>query len=181
MLTGGQIDPSDSLWSSPVVLVTKKDGGTRFCVDYCRLNDATVKDAYPLPRIDDTLDMLAGKQWFSTLDLASGYWQVSLSQEARIKTAFATHSGLFQFKVMPFGFCNAPATFERLMDRVLQGIRWSHCLIYLDDIIISFGSTFGDALDNLTLIFERLRSYGLQLKSTKCHLFQTSIFGTYCW
>ena len=100
MLTGGQIEPSDSPWSSPVVLVTKKDGGTRFCVDYRRLNDATVKDAYPLPRIDDTRDMLAGKQWFSTNDLASGYWQVSLSQEARINTAFATHSGLFQFKVM---------------------------------------------------------------------------------
>ena len=92
MLTGGQIEPSDSPWSSPVVLVTKKDSGTRFCVDYHRLNDVTTKDAYPLPRIDDTLDMLAGKQWFSTLDLASGYWQVSLSQEARIKTAFATHS-----------------------------------------------------------------------------------------
>ena len=95
MLTGGQIEASDSPWSSPVVLVTKKDGGTRFCVDYRQLNDATVKDAYPLPRIDDTLDMLAGKQWFSTLDLASGYWQVSLSQDARAKTAFATHSGLF--------------------------------------------------------------------------------------
>ena len=134
-----------------------------FCVDYRRLNIATIKDAYPLPRIDDTLDMLAGKQWFSILDLASGYWQVSLSQEARIKTAFATHLGLFQFKVMPFGLCNAPATFERLMDRVLQGLRWSHCLVYLDDII-SFGTTFIDALDNLTLIFERLRA----------------IFGTYC-
>ena len=85
MLTGGQIEPSDSPWSAPVVLVTKKDGGTRFCVDQRRLNDATCQDAYPLPRIDDTLDMLAGKQWFSTLDLASGYWQVSLSQEARIK------------------------------------------------------------------------------------------------
>ena len=124
MLTGGQIEASDSPWSSPVVLVTKKDGGTRFCVDYRQLNDATIKDAYPLPRIDDTLDMLAGKQWFSTLDLASGYWQVSLSQAARAKTAFATHSGLFQFRVMPFGLCNAPATFERLMDRVLQGLRW---------------------------------------------------------
>ena len=145
MLTGGQIEASDSPWSSPVVLVTKKDGSTRFCVDYRQLNDATTKDAYPLPRIDDTLDMLAGKQWFSTLDLASGYWQVSLSQEARVKTAFATHSGLFQFRVMPFGLCNAPATFERLMDRVLQGLRWSRCLVYLDDII-SLGSTFDGAL-----------------------------------
>ena len=174
MLTGGQIEASDSPWSSPVVLVTKKDGGTRFCVDYRQLNDATIKDAYPLPRIDDTLDMLAGKQWFSTLDLASGYWQVSLSQEARVKTAFATHSGLFQFRVMPFGLCNAPATFERLMDRVLQGLRWSRCLVYLDDII-SFGGTFDGALTNLTLIFQRLRSYGLQLKSSKCHLFRASV------
>ena len=120
MLTGGQIEPSDSPWSAPVVLVTKKDGGTRFCVEYRRLNLATVKDAYPLPRRDDTLDMLAGKRWFSKLDLASGYWQVSLSPEARCKTAFATHSGLFQFKVMPFGLCNAPATFERLMDQVYR-------------------------------------------------------------
>ena len=122
MLTGGQIELSDSPWSASVVLVTKKDGGTRFCVDYHLLNLATVKDAYPLPRIDDTLDMLAGKRWFSTLDLVSGYWQVSLSPEVRCKTAFATHSGLFQFKVMPFGLCNAPATFERLMDQVLQGL-----------------------------------------------------------
>ena len=173
MLTGGQIEPSNSPWSSPVVLVTKKYGGTQFCVDYRRLKDVTVKDAYPVPRID-TLDILAGKQWFSTLDLASGYWQVSLSQEARVKTAFATHSGLFQFRVMPFGLCNAPATFKRLMDRVLQGLRWSRCLVYLDDII-SFGSTFDSALANLTLIFERIRSYGLQLKSTKCHLFRSSV------
>ena len=90
--------------------------------------------------------MLAGKQWFSTLDLASGYWQVSLSQEARVKTAFATHAGLFQFRGMPFGLCNAPATFEQLMDRVLQGPRWSRCLVYLDDII-SFGSTFDRGLE----------------------------------
>ena len=174
MLTGGQIEASDSPWSSPVVLVTKKDGGTRFCVDYRQLNDATIKDAYPLPRIDDTLDMLAGKQWISTLDLASGYWQVSLSKDARAKTAFATHSGLFQFRVMPFGLCNAPATFERLMDRVLHGLRWNRCLLYLDDII-SFGGTFSAALSNLTVIFERLRSYGLQLKSSKCQLFRASV------
>ena len=152
MLTGGQIEPSDSPWSAPVVLVMNKDSGTRFCVDYRRLNLAMVKDAYPLPRIDsDTLDMLAYKRWFSTLDLASGYWQVSLSPEARCKTAFATHSGLFQFRVMPFGLYNVQVTFERLMDQVLQGLRWSRCLVYLDDII-SFGTTFGDALDNLTFL-----------------------------
>ena len=97
-----------------------------------------------------------------------------VSPDTRCKTAFATHSGLVQFRVMPFGLCSTPATFERLMDRVLQGLRWSRCLVYLDEII-SFGTTFDDALDNLTLIFERLRSYGLQLKSTKCHLFPTSV------
>ena len=175
MLTGDQIEPSDSPWSSPVVLVTKKDAGTRFCVNYHHLNDVTTKDAY--------LDMLAGKQWFYTLDLASGYWQVSLSQEARVKTAFATHSGLFQFRVTPFSLCNAPATFERLMDRVLQGLRWIRCLVYLDDIIY-FGLTFDGTLTNLTLIFERLRSYGLQLNppSATCsgrryHSWDTSLVG----
>ena len=119
--------------------------------------------------------MLAGKQWFSTLDLASGYWQMSLSQEARVKTAFATHSGLFQFRVMPFGLCNALAMFEWLMDRVLQ--RWSRCLVYRDDII-SFGSTFDSALANLNFIFERLWSYGLQLKplSIVC-----ATSRTHCW
>ena len=98
MLAGGQIEPSDSPWSSPVVLVTKKDGGNRFCVDYRRLNYATVKDAYPWPRIDDTLEI-----YWPVSGGSGGYWQVSLLREARIKTAFATHSGLFQFKLIPFG------------------------------------------------------------------------------
>ena len=142
MLDGGQIEPSDSPWSSPVVLVTKKDGTTRFCVDYRRLNALTTKDAYPLPRL------LGKQQWFSTMDLASGYWQVAMSPEAKRKAAFVTNEGLFQFRVMLFGLCNAPATFERLMDRVLCGMHWSRCLVYLDDVI-SFGGTATEALGRL--------------------------------
>ena len=106
MLDGGQIEPSDNPWVSPVALVTKKDGTTRFCVDYHRLNALTTKDAYPLPRIDDSLRLLGNQQWFSTMYLASGYWQVAMSPEAKRNAAFVTNEGLFQFRVMPFGLCN---------------------------------------------------------------------------
>ena len=174
MLSGGQIEPSDSPWASPVVLVTKKDGSTRFCVDYRRLNSLTVKDAYPLPRIDDSLRLLGNQQWFSTMDLASGYWQVAMSPEAKRKAAFVTNEGLFQFRVMPFGLCNAPATFERLMDRVLCGMRWSRCLVYLDDVI-SFGRTVPEAIGRLEEVLARLSDFGLQLKAKKCTFMQTEV------
>ena len=113
MLEQGLIEPSTSPWASPIVLTKKKDGSWRFCVDYRKLNDVTRKDSYPLPRIDDTLDRLAGMQWFSTLDLKSGYWQVEMEPQDKEKTTFTTGSGLWQFTVMAFGLCNAPATFER--------------------------------------------------------------------
>ena len=131
-----------------MVLVKKKDGSVRFCVDYRKVNSVTRKDAYPLPRVDDTLDTLAGSRLFTTLDLASGYWQVEVAEEDQPKTAFTTPEGLFQFRVMPFGLCNAPATFQRLMDRVLGGLKWSSCLVYLDDIII-VGTSFSEHLRNL--------------------------------
>ena len=174
MLEEGQIEHSVSAWSAPTVLVTKKDGTTRFCVDYRRLNNSTKKDAFPLPRIDDSLNSLSGQAWFSTLDLASGYWQVRLSEDAKPKTAFATHSGLFQFNVMPFGLCNAPATFERLMSQVMRGLHWKRCLVYIDDILV-FGNNFESALHSLELVLIRVAEYGLQLKSTKCNLFRTSV------
>ena len=150
------------------------DGTTRFCVDYRRLNAHTKKDAFPLPRIDDSLNSLSVQAWFSTLDLASGYWQVRLSEDAKPTTAFATHSGLFQFAVMPFGLCNTPATFERLMSQVMRGLHWKRCLVYIDDILV-FGSDFESALHSLELVLNRVAEYGLQLKSTKCNLFRTSV------
>lgn len=127
------IQKSTSPWAAPIILVRKKDGTTRFCVDYRKLNEVTRKDVYPLPRIDATLDALTGTQW---LDLLSGYWQVEVAEEHRKKTAFCTIEGLFKFKVMPFGLCNAPAMFQRLMDLLLARLQWSHCLVYLDNVII---------------------------------------------
>lgn len=112
MITEGIIHPCQSSWMSPVVLVKKEDGSTRFCVDYRKLNAITVRDNYPLLRIDNLLDALSGSCWYSTLDLASGYWQVEVEEVDRPKTAFTTPFGTFKFTVMPFGLVNAPATFQ---------------------------------------------------------------------
>ena len=136
MLQRKIIEPSNSPWASNIVLVKKKDGTSRFCIDYRKLNNITKHDAYPLPRIDDSLDRLRGATWFSTLDLCSGYWQVAVDAQDKQKTAFTTGRGLYEFSVMPFGLCNAPATFERLMETVLHGLQFDICLIYLDDIIV---------------------------------------------
>ena len=167
MLKNQVIQPSTSPWSSPIVLVKKKDGKLRFCVNYRKLNTITEKDVYPLPRIDDTIDTLAGATYFSTLDLASGYWQIPVANEDRPKTAFKTKKGLFEFKVMPFGLCNAPATFQRVMDRLLIGLKWNFCLVYLDDIVI-FSKTFEKHIEHLEEVFKRIQNANFHLKAEKC-------------
>ena len=156
MLTSGVIRPSNSPWALPVVMVKKKDGSLRFCVDFRQLNAATIKDAHPLPRIDDLLDALHGARWFSTLGLKSRYWQVPIQERDKEKTVFRTSGGqLFEFNQVPFGLCDAPGTFSCFMDRVLAGLQWETCLIYLDDIIV-FGATWEEHLDHLRQVFEQL-------------------------
>jgi hypothetical protein len=171
MLQQGVIQPSGSPWASPVVLVKKKDGGTRFCVDYRKVNALTKRDAYPLPRIDDCINALGGNTLFSSLDLVAGYWQIPLAQKDKQKTAFITPKGFFKFNVLPFGLMNAGATFQRYMDMVVAGLKWICLLIYLDDLCI-FSKHFEDHLLSLRVTFERFQRYRLKLKPSKCHLFQ---------
>ena len=149
MLEIGAISESKSPWASAVVLVRKKDGSLRFCIDLRKLNSRTVKDAYSLPRIDETLDCLNGAQWFTSLDLKSGYWQVEMDEESKALTAFTVGPlGFYQCEYMPFGLTNAPATFQRLMESCLGDMHLKWVIIYLDDIII-FSKTPKEHIERL--------------------------------
>ena len=162
----GIVEPSMSEWASPVVLVKKKDGTLRFCVDYRRLNSVSESDAYPMPRIDELIDHLGQAKYITTLDLTRGYWQVPLAGSAKAKTAFATPFGLFQFNVMPFGLQGAPATFQRLMDRVTRGME-EFAAAYLDDLVIHC-DTWEEHLSHVRLVLQCLREAGLTVKARKC-------------
>jgi hypothetical protein len=174
LLREGLIRPSYSPWASPIVLATKKDGTRRLCSDARLLNSVTRKDAFPVMSISQCLDSLSGSVWFCTLDLAAGYNQVAIEEEDCHKTAFITTMGLFEHVVMPFGLCNAPATFQRLMVAVLSGLQWKTCLVYLDDIIIP-GKSCAEVLSRLREVIDRLRTAGLRLKPSKCHLFKQKV------
>ena len=149
-----------------MVLVKKKSGGLRFCVDYRALNAVTRKDVFPMPHIDDMLDQLGGKKIFITLDARSGYWQIKMGADSQEKTAFSTHDGLYEFRVMPFGVCNGPATFQRLMQHALRGFG-EFCNVYIDDMIV-FSSSVDEHLEHLCRVFNRLRAVGVKLHPVKC-------------
>jgi hypothetical protein len=174
MLKKKLIEPSRSPWSSPIVLVRKKDGSIRFCCDYRRLNSLTIKDVYALPRIDDALASLNGNKFFSGLDCFQAYWQMPMDEESKAKTAFITDEGLFQWNVMPYGLCNAPASYQRFMDAILAGLKWNILICYVDDVVV-FSKDFSSHLKDLETVFDRFLEANLQLKPSKCHLFQRQL------
>lgn len=167
MLQQGVIEPSTSPWSSPVVLVKKKDGSVRFCVDYRGLNKVTTPDSYPLPRIDELMDSLSGKTWFTVLDSRAAYWAISVHPEDRPKTAFTDGNRLYQFRRLPFGLSTAPTTFQRTMDIVLSSVLGRHTLAYLDDVVVA-STSFEAHLNHLKETLGLLENAGMKLNLHKC-------------
>ena len=168
------IEPCQSEWGSNIVLVKKKDGSIRFCVDYRRLSDLTRKNVYPLPRVETCLDTLSNAAWYSTFDLRSGFHQLPVNPRDINKTTFVCHRGSYRFRKMPFELCNAPGTFHRIMDTVLNGLNFEICLVYLDDIIV-FSRDLESHLARLAQLFQRLREANLKLKPSKCRLLQKRV------
>jgi len=174
MLEQGVIGPAASPWASNVVLAKKKDGTLRCCIDCRQLNELRRKDAYPLPCTGECLDAMSGSVWFSTFDPRSGFHQVAMSEADADKTAFITRRGMYHFKIMPLGLCNAVATFQRLMDLVLNGLNLEICLTYLDDIIL-FSRNLDEHLHRLEMLLQRLGEVNLKLKPSKCVLLQKEV------
>ena len=162
----GIIRKSLSPWASPIVLVRKKNGKVRPCIDYRRLNSVIENDAFPLPRIQDCLDAVYGSTLFTTVDMTSGYHQVPVKESDIPKTAFVTKYGMYEFTKMPMGLKSAPMTFQRVMELALQGLQWQSCLIYLDDVVI-FSKTFDEHIERLSTVLDRIWTAGLKLKPEK--------------
>ena len=168
------IRPSESQFASPIVVVRKKNGDVRLCIDYRKLNSRTIRDQYSIPRIEETLHALNGAQWFSCLDLKSGYYQIELEEADKSKTAFWCPLGFFEFNRMPQGITNAPATFQRLMEKCVGDLNLMDVMVYLDDLLI-FSKTLGEHERKLMEVLDRLQEFGLKLNPAKCQFFQTSV------
>ncbi|XP_065407431.1 uncharacterized protein LOC135972648 [Chrysemys picta bellii] len=173
MLEMGVVEESTSEWRSPIVLVPKPDGATRFCIDFRKVNAISRFDAYPMPRVDELLERLGGAKYLSTLDLTKGYWQIPLTPNSRAKTAFPTPFGLFQFVTMPFGLHGAAATFQRLMNKVLQP-HDQYAAAYIDDIVV-YSLDWESHLHHLAAVLQALRAAGLTANPAKCHLGQEEV------
>jgi hypothetical protein len=174
MLCEGIIQASDSPWASPAILVKKANGKKRLCIDYRGLNKLTREDAYPLPRIDEILENLNGAKWFSTFDLASGFWQIEMNPKDREKTAFVIKGGHYEFNVMPFGLCNAPATFQKTMNKVLEEYIDRFVAVFIDDIIV-YSNSFEEHCGHLQMLFYKLRKANLALNKEKCEMFKREL------
>ena len=175
MLDGGAICPPQSPWCNAVVLIHKKDGSLRFCIDFHKLNEQTKKDAYPLLCMQEQMESMVGACNFSCIDLKSGFWQVKMAEESHQYTAFTVGSmGVYKFIQMLFGLCNAPTTFQQLMQEYLGELNLTYVLIYLDDVIV-FSRMPEEHLIRLQAVLERFLEHGLKLKPSKCHFFQTEI------
>ena len=168
------IEPTSTEWASPVVFVPKKDGTMRFCVDYRKQNAVTVRDSYPLPRMDEFIDSLGDATVFTTLDCSSRYWQVEIAEEDRDKTTFTSHSGLYRFLRVLFGLKNAPATFQRAVDIILSRLKWETALVYLDDVIV-YSRTVTEHMAHVPEVIRLLHTAGVSLKLAKCAFFDISV------
>ena len=173
-LARGFIRPSTLPWASPILLVKNKYGSMQMCIDYRGLNAITIKNKYPLARVDELFDQLHGARYFSKIDLHSGYHQVPIQIEDIAKMAFRTKFGHYEFLVMPFGLTNAPATFMTLMDGVLRPYLGKFVVVFLDDILI-FNKTEEEHIEHLRLVFEKLRTQALYAKQSKCDFFKNEI------
>lgn len=174
MLSKGIIEESTSPWASAYVLVKKKNGQWRFCVDYSRVNELTKKNAYPLPRLDDCLDFMGGKNYFTLLDFASGYWQIPMEQGSKEVTAFRTHEGHWQFNRMPFGLCNSGASFQKLVDSVFSGLKGADLMVYIDDTCIA-SKSWGEHVSALDRVFNCVAEAGLVVQPSKCTIGSNTI------
>ena len=175
MLDGGAIRPSKSPWCNAIVLVLKKDGTLRFCIDFWRLNARTKKDSFPLPHMQETMESMIGARFFSSMDLKSGFWQVRMLEKSRQYTAFTMGSlGVYEFLRMLYGLCNAPTTFQRLMQNCLGELNLTYALVYLDDVIV-YSKMEEDHLRWLQAVFERFHEHGLKLKASKCSFLHRQI------